>query len=58
MDPASGGTVGQVIEFNHETGARCVAGNSLYEWLATFSEALDRGEYYYDAEEMCILPVS
>jgi cell wall assembly regulator SMI1 len=57
LDPAGGGVVGQIIEFNHETGARCVTARSFHEFLAKFADALQRGEYQYDDEERSLLPV-
>jgi molybdopterin molybdotransferase len=41
LDPASGGALGQVIEYSHEEGPkRCVA-NSFGEWLTKFVGQLE-----------------
>jgi cell wall assembly regulator SMI1/ankyrin repeat protein len=43
LDPAEGGTVGQVIAMNHETGSRPVLAKSFAEFLALLAQRLEDG---------------
>jgi cell wall assembly regulator SMI1 len=44
LDPAPGGTVGQIILFDHEMGPRRVLAPSFAEWLARLARALEAGK--------------
>lgn len=57
LDPARGGTVGQVIEFFHETSASRVVAPSFAAWLDGFARDLEAGRYRYDADSWTLLPV-
>ncbi|MCA8992009.1 MAG: SMI1/KNR4 family protein [Planctomycetaceae bacterium] len=57
LDPDVGGRLGQVVEFNHETGPRCVSAVSFGDWLEQFADSLNAGRYRYDAEELNLLPI-
>lgn len=48
MDPAPGGTEGQVIEHIHEEGPLWVLAPSLREFLKMFAEDLEAGKYAQD----------
>ena len=47
LDPAPGGTVGQIIEFDHEVGPVRVVASGFGEWLARYASALESGRYAY-----------
>ncbi len=51
LDPAPGGTVGQVICFHHEVGPIRVLANGFGEWLGGYADQLEAGIYYYDPDE-------
>jgi len=44
LDPAPGGTVGQITLFDHEMGPRRVLAPSFAEWLARIARTLEAGE--------------
>lgn len=48
LDPAAGGTVGQLIEFNHEVGPRCVLAPSFTTWLQRIANGLEEGKFVCD----------
>ena len=43
LDPAPGGTAGQVVTFFHDSGRREVVASSFDEFLADFASRLERG---------------
>ena len=45
LDPAPGGTVGQVVEVWHDGDARTVVAPSFRAWLADFADALEAGRW-------------
>jgi cell wall assembly regulator SMI1 len=57
LDPARGGTVGQVIQFSHEVGPVRVLAVGFGAWLRTYAEELDAGHYRYDPDELWVVPV-
>ncbi len=58
MDPAPGGTVGQIISFVHDECERTVIAHSFGEWLDDFAYDLETGEYVENAYGHGILPRS
>lgn len=56
LDPAEGGTHGQVIKFNHEVGPVNVLARSWAEWLSTISDGLEAGKYVYIESEDTVAP--
>lgn len=57
MDPAPGGSIGQVIEFSHETGPLRVQSKSFSAWLTNFANDLKNGKYRYDDDSLTLLPI-
>jgi cell wall assembly regulator SMI1 len=51
LDPAKGGTVGQIISMEHDNGERLIMFNSFSHWLEQLLEDLDSGEIVFDTEE-------
>ena len=51
LDPAKGGTAGQVISFFHESGERVLMSPSLRKWLFDFANELEAGGLKYDTLE-------
>jgi len=51
MDPAPGGTVGQIITMWHDGGEREVMAASFGEWLATLADEYERGEWVYSEDD-------
>lgn len=47
-DPAPGGTVGQIIKFNHEVGPEYVIAPSLHAWLDQLVDDFASGAIVYD----------
>jgi cell wall assembly regulator SMI1 len=58
MDPVRGGSIGQIIEFSHETGARLVSASGFLPWITGFADDLDAGRYFYDEDSLTLLPVN
>jgi cell wall assembly regulator SMI1 len=54
LDPPTGGTWGQVIDFDHERGPRQVCAASFSVWLADFAAALETGQYLFDGTELVV----
>jgi len=50
LDPAPGGTRGQVISFWHDDPQRGVVARSLGQWLADFADELEAGKLVYSDE--------
>ena len=44
LDPAEGGTKGQVIEVYHDDDVRTIAANSFSEWINNYAEKFTSGE--------------
>lgn len=57
LDPAEGGTYGQVIRMWHDDTERPLAARSLREWLTRYVERLEAGDYVYSADYDGIVPV-
>jgi cell wall assembly regulator SMI1 len=57
LEPAEGGSVGQIISHSHEVGPQEVLAPSLVLWLTRIAEELETGRHFYDAEEMTVMPV-
>jgi len=51
LDPAPGGTVGQIITMWHDGGEREVMAASFGEWLATLADEYERGEWVYSEDD-------
>lgn len=45
MDPAKGGTIGQVFDFWHEKGARELLAENIAEWLLSVAKDLEDGKF-------------
>lgn len=58
LDPDESGTVGQIIEFYHETGPSRILAKSFESWLTGFAEELEKGVYRFDAEDMGLVCVT
>jgi cell wall assembly regulator SMI1 len=56
-DPDTGGKIGQVLEFSHESGPRIVVAANFDQWLSNLASGLERGDYRYDEDSMSLLPV-
>jgi len=56
LDLAPGGTVGQVILFDHERGPRRVLAPSFAEWLARLARALEAGKLAWDPAGTQVAP--
>jgi cell wall assembly regulator SMI1 len=56
LDPAEGGTRGQVIDFNHEVGPLGVLASGWAEWLGAIADGLDAGEYVFHESEETVAP--
>jgi cell wall assembly regulator SMI1 len=50
LDPAPGGTAGQIITMWHDEATRALIVPSFGAWLAAFAADLDAGHYAYDDE--------
>jgi len=50
LNPDEGGTVGQVIEFLHETNERRLLASSWTAWLRSLADGLESKQFKYDAE--------
>ena len=51
LDPAAGGTRGQVISFWHDDPQRVVMARSLGQWLNDFADELEAGKLVYSQED-------
>jgi cell wall assembly regulator SMI1 len=51
LDPAKGGTTGQVILFGHEGTDQQRVAKSLAEWLGKLARAFESGKYTLDEED-------
>jgi cell wall assembly regulator SMI1 len=49
LDPAAGGDVGQLVEFLHEVGPRCVLATSFTAWLRRLAAGLEAGLFECDS---------
>jgi cell wall assembly regulator SMI1 len=49
LDPARGGTAGQVIAYSHESGERGLQSPSLRRWLFDLAGELESGGLTYEA---------
>lgn len=56
LDPAPGGCVGQVVEFDHERGPTRVLATSFAEWLTGLADGLEAGRYVYHPEDDTVAP--
>lgn len=50
LDPAEGGTYGQIIRMWHDDPERSLEANSLKEWIDRFAIGLENGQYVYSDE--------
>lgn len=50
LDPAKGGSVGQVIKFDHETGPSHVVAATFGSWLASYATDLESGKFTFDPD--------
>jgi cell wall assembly regulator SMI1 len=51
LDPANGGTIGQVITMEHDNGERVLMFDSFSEWLEQLVNDLESGQIVFDTEE-------
>ena len=56
LDPANGGTVGQIIKVNHEVGPTNVLATDIGAWLEEIATGLEAGRYVYSEEGMQVQP--
>jgi cell wall assembly regulator SMI1 len=49
MAPAKGGKRGQIIEWDHEVGAKRVIATSFSRWLKEIADGMQGGKYRFDA---------
>jgi cell wall assembly regulator SMI1 len=54
LDPAPGGTIGQMIAFNHEVGPTRVAAAGIGAWVAEYADRLEAGIYRYDPDSLWV----
>jgi cell wall assembly regulator SMI1 len=47
LDPAKGGTVGQIITMIHDDSRRRIIAPSFYNWLEDYAAKLESGEYVF-----------
>lgn len=57
LDPAPGGSVGQLILFDHEMGPRRVIATTFTEWLDRIARALEAGRLAWDPVAEWVAPV-
>lgn len=59
LAPASGGTVGQVVEYLKADGRRTVLFPSVTAWLEHWANRLEHGQFYFDSDrdEFVAVPV-
>jgi cell wall assembly regulator SMI1 len=57
LDPAEGGTVGQIIHHSHEVGPQEVLAPSWRDWLRAVADGLERGDYECFEEEATVAPL-
>jgi cell wall assembly regulator SMI1 len=57
MDPAARGTVGQVIQFNHEVGVHSVLAPDFATYLTQFASNLEAGHYRFDPDDLWVVEV-
>ncbi|WP_162271783.1 SMI1/KNR4 family protein [Gemmata sp. SH-PL17] len=55
LDPAEGGAVGQVIQFNHEVGAHSLLGPDFGTFLRTYATDLEAGRYRFDETDLWVI---
>ena len=51
LDPAPGGTVGQIITMWHDGGEREVMATSFTHWLNQLADEFERGEWVYSEDD-------
>ena len=56
LNPAEGGQLGQLIEFDHETGPQGVLAPSFAAWLGQMADELAQGKHVYIEEAGCVAP--
>jgi len=49
LDPAPGGSIGQVIERSHEIGPLRVLASNFREWLANYADDLENAKFQFDS---------
>lgn len=57
LDPAKGGTKGQVFWLNHEVGPTDLLASGLVEFLTQGADDLEAGKYLWDEEGLWVRPV-
>lgn len=57
IDPAKHGTVGQVIQFNHEIGAHTLHAPDFGTFLRDYATDLEAGRYRFDLDELALVPM-
>ena len=55
LDPAPGGTVGQVIDHDHETGPSVVVANSFRAFLEGYAADLETGRLRFDSRGQLVV---
>lgn len=57
LNPGPAGTVGQVIDFDHETVHRTVVATSFRAWIEQFVADVEAGEYAYSDDYGRFIPI-
>jgi cell wall assembly regulator SMI1 len=57
LDPAEGGTYGQIVDHSHEVGPTSLLAVSWSEWLAQLADDLEAGKHVYLEEEKTVAPL-
>ena len=50
IDPATGGTNGQIIRMWHDSAERELVANSFKEWISNYVNDLEKGKYVYSKD--------
>ena len=56
LDPAPGGTYGQIIRMWHDDAERPLAAGSFREWMTRYVAGLEAGDYAFSEEYDGIVP--
>ncbi len=58
LNPADGGTVGQIITMWHDDDARKLVAPSFRDWLKQYAEGLASGQFVYSEEYGSVVDVN
>jgi cell wall assembly regulator SMI1 len=57
LEPAGGGTIGQIITMSYYTVDRKIIATSFRTWLIQYADSLEAGKYIFSDQYNWILPV-